>query len=514
MADVYSDIYDASVSAYCTISWGAHTFFTYHLTDFRIIYAVNKPPRAEFSIPYGYCHDFIAARTPSSRFTPKVFIRYLTSDHGGGSSYTTLFDGYIIDLSAAEKRAPLKGATVVNFQAVGSMSLLSQQLTSITRGDSPVVYDGSPFLSSITGVPVDAEMGKIYGDGSDNIIDFLYDLFTNVLDSQEEYSLDWEAGTRGEELARDALDLLDTSPLAHPPRWPPFALLPTPLPGNKGSGFFDGQPLDYDLWTTDDTTRRAIAWAVVSSFSQPGAFDNLWGAILNFCRNFGFMVVPQVDSFYIVPSCRLADPDKERWWDSTYEPPLYTDDEIAGFHIPKMSAAVNALRQVAVIAETSSWGLYSEKSQVGGYDLGKASVHHDEDRAGRTISIPMPKWVPPYGSIGEGISNLLAQQKALDEAYGHQALLLRLPYLSRISPGSHIRLQSSKLSKIFGTSEAYALVVASELIMSQDGPDLHTDLRLSHVMNDQLYDNISMVKHPLTKNAFMDGVIVGQALGI
>lgn len=468
-------LYGGDFSAWAEITDEDGDSDDYPVSSIKIQYAINSVPTATITIPYGYnINSWFGGSSlslPSSQYSHYTEIKW---QYRGSTE--VLFKGYITGMKHSEV-ATGSGSGVslhTEVSCQGWLGLISQQFNHILRGTSPYIYSGNPWFSDVSGSESSLYTKEIR-EQSISIPNAVLDALIGVCDTQLNYDVGFEAGTRGAAQAKSAL-----------------------ICDNEDLSDDSGNYLKHYSWTS----RNRIARQILNSLSEPGGQyagyssgrvlgGNLWTALMNFCKQFNYAVLPRVNDFGLAP---MAYPGytSGKWIE-------YTFDDISSYHLPISGLEPNPIRGVVMVDRHSGpWGQISNVNEVvGGYDL---SWLDKGSKFGRVITSPFPAWFPTYASDSSLIANLLCQQVAINEAFGGSRMYITIPTISGIGPGSLVKLDTDKTFPGLGDNVAFGVARGVEYTISVDPLKVETSVLLTHIMSEDVYGAIALQQHPVAQN--------------
>jgi len=476
----YASVQGASVYLTCQVTM-ANTGQTveFPVVSTSIRYGLNRVPQASIIIPYGSSSygwwDDIKT-IPSALYSHRVKIYYTFN----GNSPILLFDGFMTALTHTRSagRGSINIATQIT--ATGWLGLVSAQLTSILRGESPTIYAGNPWFSNAVGVYVGGIIDSI-SSGATTISTGVIDALRYICSYQDDYDIGYEAGESGAAMADSALS-------AH-------QLATHPATAINSS-------YDWD-------TRYDISREVLNSLTEPGGQllgapndmlvgGNLLTGLLAFCEKMGFALVPMVSYYALVPICYPGYAASLQ----TNHPIVHLAD-IEEYSTPTSDINMSPLHGVVMVDHNRGgyWGLIDEQEIIATYDI-SSMYSTSAGKFGRVIRYPKPQWFPSYGS-GLSVASRLCEQVALNEAFGRTQMYISIPYIYNTSPGSLFEVRGNTSFPSLGGSTVFGVAQGIEYNLTIDPTTVRTKILLSHVMNSALFSAGAMRDHPVASGYFL-----------
>ena len=477
-----------AISAFADVTDVNNSTKRYPISAMRILYGINRIPQATITIPFGinaaswWGGNSLAL--PDVKYPHRIQIAWKRA----GDSTDILFDGFISAISHSRAQSGSSVGVSSIIQAQGWLGFLSTQFTSVMRGTSPEIWLGNPWFTNATGMYL-GNLVEGIADRSWTLSAAVISSLRAVCSAQDKYDIGFESGVSGASLAYQSL----------------------------GKSIYTSDPASLVHSSYDSSTRYDIAYAALKSFTHPGGVvdyeddsgsiigGNLWTALLSFCEKFGFAVIPMIHRFALVPFSR---PGRTAVGRASH--PILDFGDISSYSMPMSGLKATPLRGVVMVDEESGgyWGLIDEPEIIGSYDI--SSMYSETNASlGRVIRVPSPGWFSNYDS-GLVVADRLCKQIALDEAFGNHSLVLQLPYITGIAPGTLVELHGTDSFPTLGGRTILGLVEGIEYTVSADPVKVVTDVRLSYVMDRDLYEATSVSVHPVTSGYFLYAEMSGS----
>lgn len=456
---------------------------TYPVTHLHLNWPANEIPTAIIQIPYGLDTAGWAGgdvkTLPSNLYSHyiEIYLRF------GNETPKLLFYGYIRDMAHRRGVTARQGNLSTVIRASHWIGLMSQQFVSVVRGLSPVIYTGNPWFHNAVGI--DWNVGSSRIADSDNYIGDEVILALQALCTyQQAYNIEFQSGTAGAARALWAL--------------------------NKYTNLINPQDNDSYICSDlhnifDQYTRDTIALSIGTVLNHRA--HDAWEALVAFCLVFGFIVVPRIDDFIVVPFCRPAY-DRPRFGSHHVK---YTLGDIEGFDMPISVSGLEGRRStplrmaIMVDRHVGPWGQTTDDEVVAGYDVSELYSESDA-RFGRVLRVEHPRWFPSVGS-GIDIATSLCKQAAIDEAFSNSRTTVVLPYISGVAPGSLVELKGTSSYPILGDRNIFGIVKKTQIIISIEQKAVRTRLDLSHVMQEDLFEACAFKDHWICNCHFLHSAL-------
>jgi len=448
---------------------------TYPISHLSVQYGLNSIPRAVFVIPYGIDAELSDWFSGSSKELPSNLYSHLTDIYVKVNDDTSIlmFRGYLSDMGHSRGVTGTRtGQLQTVCKAFGWLGMLAQQPISVLRGAGPMVFNGDPWWDNVVGLNWWVAARRIaYWDYS--IPDELIITFQSLCNSQTAHGLGYQSGTLGSALAAEALTAYLSTPCANLHNW------------------------------LDAYTRDVIAVSIGKVIHRN--FGSFWDALVAFCHEFGFAVIPHVTTFRVAPLCRLGY-DRPQYGAHHVK---YSLDDISGYSINTQGLRPDPLRGVIMTDRyVGLWGQEEIDEAVGGYDA-SALYTETDGRFGRVMRLNAPSWFPSYGN-GLIIAEQLCKQKAMNEAFGKVKMDIHIPYISGVSPGSLVEVRGTRKFPTLGARAVLGLALTTTMEISILQPKVETTVTLSHIMQEDVYRAAAFRSHPISNCYFLQSPLSGS----
>jgi len=464
----YRDIHTAALNSWARIDLvDEGSYRLYPIQTCSVSYGLNSIPAATFILPYGFdtlddnWFDSTYRDMPSGRYSHRV--RIYTRINGEIPA-KLIFDGYLTSLSHIRAA---QGRIRTLFTAQGWLGLLSQQFTSILRGESPMVYSGDPWFSNVMGISWGTFEQRIARE-NESISDVVIEMLLEICNYQETWGVDFQSGTIGAAAAASALNAY------------------------KPCGSVASLQMALDQYTKD-----SIAYAIGKAIHANAG--DLWNALVRFATTFHFVVVPRVSDFLLVPFVRPGY-DRPRYGTNHV---YYDEGDVSSITLDHRGLNPNPIRSGVVVSEhVGYWGFETEQEVLAGYDL--SSIYPETDpRQGAVLRIPAPEWFPPYDS-GIDIAEKYCKQHVLDQIFIPMEAKIVLPYLSCIAPGSLVEVRTRSTYPTLGASNLMGVAATVTLSYeSGDSPSVQTHIGMIYAVDIPTFEAISFSSHLFTQQYYL-----------
>lgn len=458
------------------------------VSQFKVQYHINAVPTATLHLPYGFDDSWIL--TGNSKFsTAHTHDAFRHLELYSTDSDRRLFNGYITDTVNAtgaqysQKGAGTKAGTVL--KAKSMLALLSQSLNK-PSGWSANMNSGNPYLTLDPGL---FTFGWASSAASDNSLNYI------IMDMM--YTLaDLNSGSG------DIVKSVITGDSSF--NWK----------GYKHT-FQSNAELDNNF---SDSYKKQTANNIVQLVQK--AYKNPLQCIKTFCKVADFGLIPVVDGFYLVPLVRPAKEGNGVFGQRTFNAEKYADyykSDYSSFKVseqmrattPEEPAIGTAIMMDTESAYQSPYGVPVNSTNssdviVGSYDL-------DNDTSsnypiGETKQLSRFGWIPS-GSDETQIADDLCRQYVIDSQFSSSSSIITFekpPSSGDVdeSPGSLVKVIGATAdpdSKPYGDKSYYGVLKSVEYqgVVKNDSVTQQTRYILSHVMDEDLYDEIGINSHPI-----------------
>lgn len=428
-------------------------------------YALNQIPQATISLPFGLAMQSLPSPlTENYPDNQKGYLVRLRLKYRSSTYNKTLFRGYVVNVEHAEGRTDRGGGAVLRLRTQGYLGLLEQQPAEVLEWRDPETWNGDPWYGDARGMEYQGRTSSLAGgttSATGALMTYLAQtcIEQSAVDSGSPFSYQGNAADRA--------------------KWVLDNYYSYDYPYHHSHDIYQG---------LDSTTREHIASGILRVITSNAG--TLWTIIQQFCAFFHFSVVPTPGVFYVVP---LLLPHYVRGSERD-SVNLSTNDIIR----------VRAESSQSVLAPVKSTVMMDEVNQgVWNMNIGGGAFTNsyysgsDNKKPGRMDTLPWPGWFPTWTSDGRGTGGLLCSQHIADEMWGGSVFQVDVPYLFNYSPGTILELQN--LGDNLPTYFTDDLVGVVRSVHVTVGPgSITSQVTLSHVMEEETYDDVSFDRHPVT----------------
>lgn len=456
-----------------------------------VSYQLNNIPNARILVPRGKDVEQVidgtwSDYTPTDEYTYKMRLKINVNNatwgagvpgHSEGDTYwEDLFVGFISGINHSA------GPSQLAIQAQGELAILKSQATEVHKSKKSNTWAGDPWFGSPIGIynsvfSNEIVSGKEIGEA---IIDGLISICNTQLDYTDWWS-DADAEDTPPGMAKEVLQKCDLS--------------------------IDGADHS-ELHNFSTGVKSDIARVIEKYLSLERA--NLFQILLKFCQDFNFALIPRIDDFSIVPFVIPGDtPVSGNGYVSPDYRFSFTESEIEQFNVTgniKPSPTRGVILYNSKVKQ-GPWVSTVEEGYQAVYDLSYIypSTVAGSTKFGDFITNEAPGWVDGTTSDGHWIVQQLARNYAIEQAFSKNGSQFSLPYIAGICPGSLIYINTKGGSVSLGDQEITGIAQGVQFNIQKTSKKgkVSTKIKLSHLMSEDMYDEVKIDTHPLCNGYFI-----------